>query len=89
MVECFNSRIEEVLQSHHCRTREELETTLHHYVALNNQQLPQSALGGKTPLQLMKDWHQLKPELFGKQPHHLLDCDTLRRFDLLAKFLRR
>jgi transposase InsO family protein len=43
MVERFNGRIEEVLQSHHFRSGEELETTLHRYVALYNQQLPQSA----------------------------------------------
>ena len=68
MVERFNGRIEEVLRSHHFRSGEELETTLLRYVALYNQQLPQSALGSKTPLQAMKDWHQLKPDLFKKQP---------------------
>ena len=45
MVERFNGRIEEVLQSHHFRSGEELEITLHRYVWLCNQQLPQSALG--------------------------------------------
>ena len=34
MVERFNGRIEEVLQSHHFRSGEELETTLHRYVWL-------------------------------------------------------
>ena len=76
MVERFNGRIEEVLQSHHFHSGEELETTLHRYVALYNQQLPQSALGSKTPLQAMKDWHKLKPELFRKQPYYLLGCDS-------------
>jgi len=76
MVERFNGRIEEVLQSHHFRSGEELETTLHRYVRLYNQQLPQSALGSKTPLQAMKDWHKLKPELFKKQPYHLPGCDS-------------
>ena len=76
MVERFNGRIEEVLQSHHFRSGEELETTLHRYVVLYNQQLPQSALGSKTPLQAMKDCHKLKPELFKKQPSHLPGCDT-------------
>lgn len=66
MVERFNGRIENVLQSHHFRSGEELETTLHRYVWLYNQQLPQSALGSKTPLKAMKDWHKLKPELFKK-----------------------
>lgn len=76
MVERFNGRIEEVLQSHHFRSGEELETALHRYVWLYNQQLPQSALGSKTPLQAMKDWHKLKPELFRKQPYYLTGCDT-------------
>ncbi len=43
MVERFNCRIEELLQSHHYRSGEEPETTLHRYVLLYNQQLPQSA----------------------------------------------
>ena len=43
---------------------------------LPNQQLPQSALGSRTPLQAMKDWHKLKPELFKKQPYHLPGCDS-------------
>jgi transposase-like protein len=36
---------------------------------LYNQQLPQSALGSRTPLQATKDWHKLKPEIFKKQPY--------------------
>ena len=76
MVERFNGRIEEVLQSHHFRSGEELETTLHRYVLLYNQQLPQSALASRTPLQTMKDRHTLKPEFFRKQPYFLAGCDT-------------
>jgi len=76
MVERFNGRIEEVLQSHRFRSGEELETTLHRYVWLYNQQLPQSALCSKSPLQAMKDWHKLKPELFKKQPYYLPGCDS-------------
>ena len=77
MVERFNGRIEDVLQSHHFRSGEELETTLHRYVWLYNQQLPQSALGSKTPLQAMKNWHKLKPELFNKHPYYRPGCDRL------------
>ena len=76
MVERFNGRIEEVLQSHHFRSGEELEATLHRYVWLYNQQLPQSALGSQSPLQVMKDWHKLKPELFKKRPYYLPGCDS-------------
>jgi transposase InsO family protein len=75
MVEPFNGRIEEVLQSHHVRSGEDLETTLHRYVWLTNQQVPQSAPGSKSPLQAMKDWHKLKPQLFRKQPYYLLGCN--------------
>jgi transposase InsO family protein len=75
MVERVNGRIEEVLQSHHFRSGEALETTLHRCVLLYNQQLPQSALSSKTPLQAIKDWHKRKPDLFRKQPYHLPGCD--------------
>jgi transposase InsO family protein len=72
MVVRFNGRIEEVLQSHHFRSGDELETTLHRYVLLYNLQLPQSALGSKTPLQAMKDGQKKpKPDLFRKQPCYL------------------
>ena len=60
-----------MLQSHHFRSGEELETTLHRYVLLYNQHLPQSALGSKTPLQATKDWYKLKPDLFKKQTCYL------------------
>jgi hypothetical protein len=75
-VERFNGRIEDVLQSHHFRSGEELEATLHRYVWLYNQQLLQSALGSKTPLQAMKDWHKIKPERFKKQPYYRPGCDN-------------
>jgi len=32
-------------------------------VDLYNHQLPQAALGGKTPLKAMKDWFKSNPEL--------------------------
>ncbi len=76
MVERFNGRIEEVLQSHHFRSGEELEATLHRYVWLYNQQLPQSALASRTPLHAMKDWYKIKPELFRKRPYYLPGCDN-------------
>src|SRR6056297_560283 len=76
MVERFNGRIEEVLQSHHFRSGEEPEATLNRYVWLCNQHLPQSALGSKTPLQAMKHWHKIMPEPFKKRPYYLPGCDT-------------
>ena len=50
MVERFNGRVEEVLQSHHFRSGEKLETTLHRYVWLYNQKLPQSAPAVRGPI---------------------------------------
>ncbi len=76
MVERFNGRIEEVLQSHHFRSGEELEATLHRYVWLYNQQLPQSALGSRSPLQAMKDWYTIKHKLFKKRPYYLPGCES-------------
>ena len=76
MVERLNGRIEEVLQSHHFRSGEGPEATLHRYALLYNQQPPQSALGSKTPLKAMKDWHNLKPDPFKKQPYYLPGCDS-------------
>jgi transposase InsO family protein len=49
MVERFNSRIYEGLQSHRVRSGEDPETTLNRRVRLCNQPLPQSALGSKSP----------------------------------------
>lgn len=74
MVERFNGRIEEVLQSHPFKSGEELEATLHRYVWLYNQQLPKSALGSRSPLQAMKECHKVKPQLFKKLPHYLPGC---------------
>ena len=76
MVERFNGRIEDVLKNHHFRSGEELEATLHRYVWLDNQQLPQSASASKTPLQAMKDWHRDKLRLFKKQPIYRPGCDS-------------
>ena len=71
----FNGRVAEVLQSYHVRSDEEIEATLHRYIWFYNQQLPQSALRSRPPLQAMKDCHKIKPELIKKQPYYLPGCD--------------
>ena len=38
------------------------------YVHLDNTQLPQSALGNRTPMQAMKDWHKFHPHPLVKMP---------------------
>ncbi|ABM56196.1 transposase [Verminephrobacter eiseniae EF01-2] len=61
---------------HRFNSREDMEQTLLRYVALYNHQLPQSALGSKTPMQAMKEWHQQHPHLFHKRPYDHPGCDT-------------
>ncbi len=78
MVERFNGRINDVLQSHHFVSGEDLAQTLYRYVLLYNQQLPQSTLRSKTPLDAMQRRHESHPHLFVKQPCNLAGGDTLR-----------
>ena len=76
MVERFNGRIEDILQSHRFRSGEDLEQTILRYVRLYNGQLPQSVLKGRTPIRALKDWHHERPELFRKQPYNHAGCDN-------------
>ena len=76
MVERFNGRIEDVLQSHRFRSGEDLEQAILRYVRLYNGQLPQSVLKGRTPTDALKHWHRERPELFTKQPYNHAGCDN-------------
>ena len=76
MVERFNGRISDVLQSHHFVNGEDLAQTLYRYVLLYNQQLPQSTLGSKTPLDAMQRWYESHPHLFVKRPCNLAGSDA-------------
>ena len=75
MVERFNGRIEDVLQSHRFHSGEDLEQTILRYVHLYNTQLPQSALNARTPIGALKDWQRHRPELFRKRVYNLAGCD--------------
>jgi transposase InsO family protein len=74
MVERFNGCIADALKTHRFNSREGMEQTLRRYVALYNHQLPQSALGSKTPMQAMKEWYQEHPDLFHKRPYDRPGC---------------
>ncbi len=76
MVERFNGRIEDVLQSHRFHSGEDLEQTLLRYVHLYNSQLPQAALKGRAPVAALKDWQRQRPELFRKRVHNHAGCDN-------------
>ena len=69
MVERFNGRISDVLNTHRFNSALDLEQTLMRYVALYNHEFPQSVLKSKTPLQIMKQWYESDPHLFIKIPY--------------------
>ena len=76
MVERFNGRIADVLKTNRFDSALDLEQTLMRYVALYNTQLPQSALGSRTPMQALKDWHKSHTHLFVKSPRNLPGRDS-------------
>ena len=76
MVERFNGRIEDILQSHRFHSGEDLEQTLLRYAHLYNNQLPQSVLKGRSPINALKDWQRQRPELFRKRVYNHAGCDT-------------
>ncbi|MBL3561219.1 integrase core domain-containing protein, partial [Rhodovulum sulfidophilum] len=75
MVERFNGRIEDVLQSHRFHSGEDLEQTILSYVHIYNSQLPQSALRARTPIDALKDWQRQRPELFRRRVYNHAGCD--------------
>ncbi|MEW6037697.1 MAG: IS481 family transposase [Pseudomonadota bacterium] len=76
MVERFNGRIAEILQTHRFDSSEDLATTLLRYVDLYNHHIPQRALGHQTPVQALKQWQHSHPHLFRKKVYHLTGLDS-------------
>ncbi|WP_412509745.1 integrase core domain-containing protein [Roseovarius sp. SYSU LYC5161] len=88
MVERFNGRIEEVLQSHHFRSGEELDSTLHRYafghsfgpMAVMPSSLqpaaPAIGPGQQDALADDEDRQKLKPGRFRRRPYYLPGCDS-------------
>ena len=79
MVERFNGRIAELLQQTHFDSRADLETTLLNYLKLYNHHIPQRAIDGKTPIQVLKDWQQRRPELFVKRVYDRAGLDNYQQ----------
>lgn len=75
MVEQFNGRISELLKQTRFESRADLETTLLNYLKLYNHHIPQRAIGTKTPIQALKEWHQQKPDLFVKRVYDQTGLD--------------
>ncbi len=60
MVERFDGRIEDILQSHRSHGGEDLEQTILRYVRFHDGQLPQSVPGGRAPIDTLRAWHRRK-----------------------------
>lgn len=76
MVERFNGRIAEVLNTHRFDDREDLEHTLLHYMQVYNNHIPQRALGHLTPLQALQEWQKNRPDLFINPVNNHAGLDT-------------
>ena len=85
MVERFNGRIADLLRTHHFRSRDDLEQTLHRYVTLYNHHLPQQALNAQTPAQALQTWYTSQPELFHRRPANQAGRDSYIPVLLRAK----
>ncbi len=64
MVERFNARVGEVIAQTRFGSAAELETTLLAYVQTYNHRIPQRASDHHSPIQALKQWHELAPQLF-------------------------
>ncbi|MFQ5492204.1 MAG: IS481 family transposase [Phycisphaerae bacterium] len=69
MVERFNGRVSEILQTTRFDSAGDLQQTLEHYCLVYNHHLPQRALGHRTPVQALQHWQQKRPDLFPEKLH--------------------
>ena len=66
MIERFNGRIAEVLNTTHFASSQSMTETLLQYVTLYNQFIPQKALGHISPALALKKWHHTHPHVVQK-----------------------
>lgn len=76
MVARFNGRVEDVLQTHHFNSSEDLEDTILRYVRLYDRQLPQSVLKGPNAHRRVKIATNISRSFSGR-PYDHAGCDTL------------
>jgi len=66
----LNGCLNEVQKTNRFDGALDMKQTLMRCVYLCNTQLPQSALGSRTPKKAMKDWHKSPPHIFIKSPRN-------------------
>ena len=76
MVERFNGRIRDIVNQTRFGSSAELESTLHNYLKIYNNSIPQRALKHQTPIQALKMWQEKKPDLFVKRVYNHTCLDT-------------
>ena len=76
MVERFNGRIAEILRGNRFDSSHDLRQTLETYQWVYNHQIPQRALGHRTPIQALKEWQEKRPDLFKKRVYNVTGLDT-------------
>ena len=82
MVERFNGRIAEILQTTRFDSSKDLKQTLLNYREVYNHHIPQRALGHVTPIQALKQWQQKRPEIFVKKVYNHAGLDSYSSFQL-------
>lgn len=75
MIERFNGRVSEVLNTTRFRSGEHLRDTLSRYVRVYNYHIPQRALKHLTPIEKIKEWYRERPDLFHKRPYNQAGLD--------------
>ena len=78
MVERFNGRIAEILQTTRFDSSKDLKQTLLNYREVYNHHIPQRALGHVTPIQALKQWQQKRPEIFVKKVYNHAGLDSYK-----------
>lgn len=76
MVERFNGRVATILKKTIFDSSVDLKATLLRYMLIYNQHLSQKALNHATPMEKLKEFYQMKPELFFKKPSNRKGPDT-------------
>ena len=78
MVERFNGRISKIMKTTRFRSASELRDTLKTYLYTYNHMLPQRALDGRVPVEVLIDYYQKEPQLFRFNPANLAEPNTPR-----------
>ncbi len=78
MIERFNGRIAEILNTYHFDSSQTLSQTILRYVRLYNHAIPQKSLGHLSPMSAMQQWQQKTPHRFKELAYNLTEPDMCR-----------